>query len=90
VQAEIDSAEFTEWQALYLLEPFGDEVADRRHGSEMAMRANAQRGPNTEPYKAEDFMYGSTVQEEPELELLDDPVAQSDLIRAKLFGKPPK
>jgi hypothetical protein len=75
---------------MYLLEPFGDEVADRRHGSAMALEANAQRGPNTEPYKAEDFMYGATVQEEPDPELLDDPVAQSNLIRAKLFGVAPK
>ena len=56
----------------------------------MALRANHQRGPNTDPYKAEDFMFGTTEHEEPEPELLDDPVAQSNLIRAKLFGKPPK
>lgn len=76
--------------ALYQLEPFGDEVADRRHGSVMALQANAQRGKDTAPYKAEDFMFGSVVQEDLEPELLDDPVAQSNLIRAKMFGMPPK
>jgi len=76
--------------ALYQLEPFGGEVADRRHGSMMALQANTQRGKDTDPYKAEDFMYGSTVQEDPEPEYIDDPVAQSNLIRAKLFGLPPK
>ncbi|KQQ89929.1 hypothetical protein [Massilia sp. Leaf139] len=90
MQAEIDSAEFAEWQAFYLLEPFGGEVADRRHGSAMALQANAQRGKDVEPYKLEDFMFGSVVQENPEPELLDDPVAQSNLIRAKMFGLPPK
>jgi hypothetical protein len=86
----MDSAEFTEWQAFYLLEPFGGEVEDRRHGSSMAMRANAQRGKDSEPFRAEDFMYGSRMIEEPEPELLEDPVAQSNLIRAKMFGLPPR
>jgi hypothetical protein len=76
--------------ALYQLEPFGDEVADRRHGSMMALQANSQRGKDAEPYRAEDFMYGGIVQEEPEPEYIDDPVAQSNLIRAKMFGLPPK
>lgn len=76
--------------ALYQLEPFGGEVADRRHGSQMALQANAQRGPDTPPYAAEDFMFGGVVHEEPEPEYIDDPVAQSNLIRAKLFGLPLK
>lgn len=90
MQTEIDSAEFAEWQAFYLLEPFGGEVADRRHGAAMALQANAQRGKDTEPYEVEDFMYGSVVHEEREPEYIDDPVAQSNLIRAKMFGLPPK
>jgi len=76
--------------ALYQLEPFGGEVADRRHGSQMALQANSQRGKDTEPYAAEDFMYGNIVHEEPEPEYIDDPVAMSNLIRAKMFGLPPK
>jgi hypothetical protein len=89
----MDSAEFTEWQAFYLIEPFGDEVADRRHGSAMALQANAQRGPNTEPFKAEDFMYGATAQSaagDDEPVLLEDDVAQADLILTEVFRLPPR
>lgn len=87
----MDSAEFTEWQAMYLVEPFGDAVSDRRHGDVMAMLANAHFGGPGKHYAAEDFMLAATgepVEDEPEF--IDDPVAQSDLIRAAIFGVAPK
>lgn len=79
----------------YQIEPFGDLVADERHGSAASLLANLNRDPKTrpEPYTPEDFIYwratGQTV-EEAEPTLLDDPVAQSNLIRAAMFGLPPK
>jgi hypothetical protein len=87
------SAEFTEWQALFELEPFGGPVEDRRHGVATALFANSQRGKDSTPFKAEDFMYGRDAQEPAdsgEPTLLDDAVAQSNLIRATMFGLPPR
>ncbi|WP_426196184.1 phage tail assembly protein T [Massilia sp. DWR3-1-1] len=87
------SAEFTEWQAFYELEPFGGPVEDRRHGVATALFANSQRGSGSEPFKAEDFMYGREAQapaDDKEPTLLADPVAQSNLIRASMFGLPPR
>lgn len=86
------SVEFTEWQAYYLLEPFGAGVADLRHGAGMAMLANAHFGGKEKTYGADEFMLGDTGQEMESAEpvLLDDDVAQSNLIRASLFGLPPK
>ena len=91
----MDSAEFTYWLAFYQIEPFGDLVADERHGSAAALLANVNRDPKTrpEPFKPEDFIHwratGQEV-EEAEPTLLDDPVAQSNLIRAAMFGLPPR
>ena len=88
------SAEFTEWMAYYELEPFGELVADQRHGVATALQANLNRDPKTrpEPYKPEDFIHwrqtGETAEAEPVQ--LEDDVAQSNLIRASVFGLPPK
>lgn len=87
------STEFTEWQAYYELEPFGAPVEDRRHGVATALFANSQRGKDSAPFTAEDFMYGSEAQapaDSGEPTLLEDPVAQSNLIRATMFGLPPR
>jgi hypothetical protein len=90
----MDSAEFTEWQAFYELEPFGDLVADLRHGSATSTLANINRDPKTrpEPFRADDFIFwrdtGKQAGDEPIL--LDDAVAQSNLIRAAIFGIAPK
>ncbi len=94
-QMQISSAEFTEWQAFYQLEPFGDLVADQRHGVATALQANLHRNSDTrpEPYVADDFIHWrdtGRVREEVEPILLDDPVAQSNLIRAAMFGLPPR
>lgn len=62
------------------------------------MLANAHRGARrSEPYSAEDFIQWRDTDEDveeagsdDEPELLDDPVAQSDLIRAVMFGLAPR
>ncbi len=76
------------------MEPFGDHIADLRHGSATSVLANISRNPATkpEPFKAEDFIFWRETgnQEEVEPMLIDDPVAQSNLIRAAMFGITPK
>ena len=89
----MDSAEFTEWQAYYQLEPFGELVADERLGALAALTANIQRNPDVkpDPWCADDFITwrDTGAKPEPEPVLLDDPVAQSNLIRAAMFGIAP-
>jgi hypothetical protein len=80
--------------AFYELEPFGDMIADLRHGTAAALLANINRDSKSrsEPYLAEDFVTWRRDEriEEEEPVLLEDPVAQSNLLRAALFGLPPK
>lgn len=65
-----------------------------RHGSATAVLANVNRDAKNrpEPYVAEDFIYWreTTKKEEEDPVLMDDPAAQSNLIRAALFGIAPK
>lgn len=88
------SSEFTEWQAFYTLEPFGDLIADQRHGVATSVLANINRNAETRPdaFRADDFIpwreTASTA--DPAPTLLDDPVAQSNLIRATMFGLAPR
>jgi hypothetical protein len=90
----MDSAEFTRWQAMFLIAPFGDDVADRRHGDAMAVQFNAHFGSRDKQFTASDFMLGgsdllqSLPEDEPEF--IEDPVALSNLIRAAVFGIAPK
>lgn len=89
---EISSPEFTEWQAYYEMEPFGDVVADMRHGVATALQANIHFVSKDKHYKADDFIHwrdtGKVDESEPVL--LDDPVAQSNLMRASMFGRAPE
>ncbi|MHB8947556.1 MAG: phage tail assembly protein T [Rhodoferax sp.] len=90
----MSSDEFTEWLAYYQLEPFGEQVADLRHGTACALLANVNRiyEQRPEPYRARDFIdWGERPQVAPVEPIeLDDPIAQSNLLRATLFGLPPK
>lgn len=52
----IDSAEFAEWQAYYLLEPFGEYRADVRNALLACVIANSNRGKSQRSYKIKDFM----------------------------------
>jgi hypothetical protein len=48
--------EFTEWQAYYSLEPFGERRADYRTAQIVQMLANINRGPDTKPFPLSDFL----------------------------------
>lgn len=86
--SEIDSAELAEWIAYYRLEPFGELVADQRHGIATAVLANVNRDSKRHPeaYTAGDFIHWmDRPGENPDGILLDDPEAQSRMIKQKLF-----
>jgi Protein of unknown function (DUF4035) len=55
LQAEISSAEFSEWLAYNMIEPFGEERGDLRAGIIACTfaQANAKKGKR---FKPEDFM----------------------------------
>jgi hypothetical protein len=81
--------------AYYELEPFGDLIADQRHGVAAALLANLNRSDQSrsEPFVAEDFIHWRATgkdEDEEEPELLVDPVAHSNLIRAVIFGLQPR
>jgi hypothetical protein len=89
--AEISSAELTEWQAYYDLEPFGDMRGDLRAGIVASTIANVMGDPK-KPMSPSDFMPllkdkpGSAQQGE-RLVLSDaDPQVQSRLVMANVFG----
>ncbi len=88
--AEISSAELTEWQAYAVLEPFGEQLADQRHGIALSALANLHRDPQrrSEPYRPEDFIpwhpSHRVVKTETAGTLLADPEAQSRLIKQLL------
>lgn len=80
--------------AYYELEPFGDLIADHRHGAASALLANLNRDSKSrpEPYKSDDFIYWRDTGDgapDDEPVLLADPVAQGQLLRAALFGVRP-
>lgn len=54
-QREIDSAEFSEWQAIYALDPFGEQRADLRAGTISATIATALSRRRI--YRPRDFMF---------------------------------
>jgi hypothetical protein len=80
--AEIDSAELAEWQAYYSLEPFGEAVADQRHGLAVSVLANINRNPKREPYRPVDFIPWHPSHGEADKPLFDaDPKKQSERIK---------
>lgn len=56
--SRISSAELTEWQAFYRLEPWGTEIDDLRAGIVSSVVANVNRDPKKQrrPFKPQDFM----------------------------------
>jgi len=81
--------------AYYELEPFGDHVADLRHGVATSVLANINRNRDVhpEPFQIQDFIHWRDMgrpDADDEPVLLDDPVAQSNLMRAAMFGKLPQ
>ena len=93
---EIDSHEFCYWMAYYGLEPWGEKVADMRHGIAVATLANINRNTEArpEPYAPSEFIPWGTSdrQKSTEMEpvLLDEPDAQARLIKAAVFGCQPE
>lgn len=55
-QGAIDSREFSEWQAYWNLEPWGEGRGDLRAGIVASTMANLWRGANTPPFTPTDFM----------------------------------
>jgi hypothetical protein len=58
LQAAMSSREFTEWQAYFALEPFGEERADIRAALVASVIANVNRNPKkrSSPFAVKDFM----------------------------------
>ena len=86
---QIDSRELTEWMAYSTLEPFGESMADYRHGIAVAALANVNRDHKRrrEPFVPEDFIpwHESHRSTKPlEGRLVADPELQSNLIRQLL------
>lgn len=76
--------------AYYRVEPFGESVADQRHGVAVATMVNMQRAGGSKPCRPEDFITWCSNEPADEAPtLLDDPVAHSNLIKAAMFGKAP-
>jgi hypothetical protein len=86
------SAELNEWRAFYSLEPFGDLIADQRHGIAQSLSANLQRDAKRtpQPYTPEDFIPWHETHRKADKatqgKLLSNPKAQSSLIKS-LFQK---
>ena len=86
--SQIDSAELSEWMAYSTLEPFGESVADYRHGIAVAALANVNRDHKRrrEPFVPEDFIpwHESHRSAIPDAVFVDDPELQANLIRQLL------
>ena len=86
--SQIDSTELTEWMAYSTLEPFGESVADYRHGIAVAALANVNRDHKRrrEPFVPEDFIpwHESHRSAKPDGVFVDDPELQANLIRRLL------
>lgn len=52
----MSAAEFREWEAVELIEPFGERRADIRAGIIASVIANVNRGKNQKAFTPEDFM----------------------------------
>lgn len=60
--AEVDSAELTEWQAYYGLEPWGEPKEDIKTGIIASTITNVNRGKNTKAFSHEDFILKSKLE----------------------------
>lgn len=75
---EVDSAEFAEWMAYSIHEPFGPEREDQRAGMIAALIANVNRDPKqrAQPYNVEDFF--------PRFDTMPKEVVQPEALDSKL------
>lgn len=63
---EIDSAELSEWEAYYNLEPWGQPKEDIRAGIVASTIANVNRGKETKAFTYNDFILKSKLEFEHE------------------------
>lgn len=87
--SRIDSAELTEWRGYYELEPFGELIADQRHGLATSVLANVNRDSKRKPdaYVPADFIpWHESHRVKPEPTLLADPKKHAQLVKNTLFG----
>ncbi len=83
------SAQFVEWIAFYELEPFGSLHEEQMAGQICAAVVNGYRDPKKDPLRPSDFfspLKREVGEDSDEPILLDDPEAQSQLIKARVFG----
>ncbi|MBN3852813.1 hypothetical protein G3N59_05410 [Paraburkholderia sp. Ac-20340] len=93
-QQEIDSAEFAEWIAHHRIRRWGSEFEELRAGMTAATILNVNRDSKKRPrpYGPDDaFFWMKSQNEKPAIEIDSagefNPKAQTNLLRAKLFGK---
>jgi hypothetical protein len=90
-QLEVDSAEFVDWIAYSRMEGFSDEMDDLRCGLVTAAVYNVNRDAKKapKPFGPVDVVpwLSKALPEEVVPILLDDVKAQSNMLRAALFGK---
>jgi hypothetical protein len=90
-QREVDSAEFVDWIAYSRIEGFSDEMDDLRCGLVTAAVYNVNRDAKKvpKPFGPVDVVpwLSKALPEEVVPILLDDVKAQSNMLRAALFGK---
>lgn len=55
-QAQIDSAEYTEWMAYHNINPFTYKSTDNILANIAAMLANTLKKPNVQPFTKADFL----------------------------------
>ena len=59
---EIDSSELSEWEAYYIIEPWGEQKADVRTGIIASTIANVNRGKNAKAFTYNDFILKSKLE----------------------------
>lgn len=87
--SRIDSAELTEWRAYAMLEPFGEIIADQRHGILTSTLANVNRDPKKTPeaYQPKDFIPWFRSRKKADAPvLMKTAEAQTSLVKKTLFG----
>lgn len=61
---QMPAGALTEWEAFFRLEPWGNEVENRRFALVAATIANMLRSEKTRPYKLDDFVLRSAAEAE--------------------------
>lgn len=70
--SELTAGQLTEWEAFFMLEPWGESVQNYRFAALSSLLANIFRTERSKPYGLEDFLLRSTVERELHAELHAD------------------